>query len=315
MCWLMMPCDAAAQEKPEAIVVEVPESVPDPTDLFDQEVHRFGGPVGLAGGVVGQDLRLPVPGGAGQGVQLGDVAFIAVAVEAVQGSAGRGSAPGGVDLAEQLHRQPGGGHVAVGVAELQFYAALGYEVVGEVRDTPLGHLSMLKQSDYEFGTIELVDDSKQDEIQLGGGLSHLVVQVESMDGVLERLAAGGEDVEAPTSPDGSDEFLTAWAMDATATASSWCAGRRARRWYVGGGLPVSQTQWALLSRRLTRRRRRSGRLIRSRRTQPSQGLVDPLVVAGVDQRIVDAIGFGQPVVSREPELRLELPEVPARHRP
>lgn len=49
--------------------------------------------------------------------------------------------------------------------------------------------------------------------------------------------------------------------------------------------------------------------------QTSQRVVDALVVPGVDQRIVDALWFRQPVLLRESQLRLELPEVPAGHRP
>jgi lactoylglutathione lyase len=101
---------------------------------------------------------------------------------------------------------------------LAFYGALGYEVVGEVAETPLGHLTMLKLPDDEFVSLELVH---RDEPSGGGGetivgdtrLSHLVVQVASMDEALERLAAAGIATEPPTSPDGSGDFLTAMLSD------------------------------------------------------------------------------------------------------
>jgi lactoylglutathione lyase len=41
---------------------------------------------------------------------------------------------------------------------LAFYAALGYEVVGEVPETDLGHLTMIKLPGDEFVSIELVHD-------------------------------------------------------------------------------------------------------------------------------------------------------------
>ena len=41
---------------------------------------------------------------------------------------------------------------------LAFYSALGYEVVGEVPETGIGHLTMLKLPDDELVTIELVHD-------------------------------------------------------------------------------------------------------------------------------------------------------------
>src|SRR5918992_312353 len=41
---------------------------------------------------------------------------------------------------------------------LAFYRAVGYEVVGSVPETAIGHLIMLKLPDDEFVTIELVHD-------------------------------------------------------------------------------------------------------------------------------------------------------------
>jgi hypothetical protein len=115
----MMPYHTAAQEEPEAIVVEVAESMTDAADLFDEEVDGFGGSVGLAGGVVRQDLVVPGAHGSGQGVELGDPAFVAMAVELVEGPAGCLLVSRRVDLAEKLHGQPGGGHISLGIAQLE----------------------------------------------------------------------------------------------------------------------------------------------------------------------------------------------------
>jgi lactoylglutathione lyase len=107
-------------------------------------------------------------------------------------------------------------HLGLRVADLDrslaFYTAVGYEVVGEVRETDLGHLTMLKLPDDEFVSIEVVHDP-------GGAavaetrLSHLVIQVGSMDDTLAELAARGIGIRAPTSPDGSEDFLTTWIVD------------------------------------------------------------------------------------------------------
>jgi lactoylglutathione lyase len=93
---------------------------------------------------------------------------------------------------------------------LAFYAALGYELVGSVPGTSLGDLAMLKLPGDPFVAIELVSGSPA----AGGALSHFVIKVESMDGVLARLAAEGIVPDRPpASPDGSDEFRTAWITD------------------------------------------------------------------------------------------------------
>jgi lactoylglutathione lyase len=108
-------------------------------------------------------------------------------------------------------------HLGLRVADLDrslaFYTAVGYEVVGEVPATDLGHLTMLKLPGDEFVTIEVVHDQNGGAVDTDTRLSHLVIQVESMDATLAELAAGGIDAEAPTSPDGTDDFQTTWIID------------------------------------------------------------------------------------------------------
>jgi lactoylglutathione lyase len=108
-------------------------------------------------------------------------------------------------------------HVGLRVSDLErslgFYAAVGYEVVGSVPETGIGHLTMLKLPRDDFVTVELVHDPAQGAVDLGTGLSHLVVQVESMDATVARLAAAGIDAEPPGSPDGSEDFRTSWITD------------------------------------------------------------------------------------------------------
>jgi lactoylglutathione lyase len=105
-------------------------------------------------------------------------------------------------------------HFGLRVADLDrslaFYAAVGYEVVGTVPDTPYGRLTMLKLPDDEFVTIELVSDHQGEP---GPGPHHFVVAVESMDEAVAALAAGGVEAEPPTSPDGSADFRTSWVTD------------------------------------------------------------------------------------------------------
>ena len=108
-------------------------------------------------------------------------------------------------------------HVGLRVADLErsiaFYTAVGYAVVGHVPGTGLGHLTMLKLPGDDFVTVELVHDPATGGIELGTGLSHLVVQVESLDATVARLAAAGIDAEDPVSPDGSADFRTTWITD------------------------------------------------------------------------------------------------------
>jgi len=108
-------------------------------------------------------------------------------------------------------------HVGIRVADpersLAFYTAVGYEVVGAVPGSPLGDLTMVKLPGDEFVTIELVHRPGGPDVGPGPGLSHLVVAVDAMDATVARLAARGIDVADPTSPDGTEQFLTAWTTD------------------------------------------------------------------------------------------------------
>ena len=107
-------------------------------------------------------------------------------------------------------------HVGLRVADLErslaFYSGLGYEVLGTVPETEFGSLTMVKLPGDEFVALELVHDPGRGPVD-PGGLNHLVIQVESMRSTVAHLAAGGIEVEAPSSPDGSEEFWTAWIAD------------------------------------------------------------------------------------------------------
>jgi lactoylglutathione lyase len=107
-------------------------------------------------------------------------------------------------------------HVGLRVTDLErslaFYTALGYEVLGGVPETEFGSLTMLKLPGDDFVTLELVHDPRRGEVD-PGGLNHVVVQVESMRATVDRLTVRGVAVDAPHSPDGSEDFWTSWITD------------------------------------------------------------------------------------------------------
>ena len=108
-------------------------------------------------------------------------------------------------------------HVGIRVADpdraVAFYAAVGYDVVGRVPDSPAGQLTMLKLPDDDVVSVELVVDAGKAGAIRGTGLSHLVIQVESMDATVTDLRRKGVEVAEPDSPDGSADFLTTWLSD------------------------------------------------------------------------------------------------------
>ena len=108
-------------------------------------------------------------------------------------------------------------HVGLRVSDLKrslaFYTAVGYTVVGTVEGTGFGSLTMLRLPGDDFVTIELVHDPARGQIDLGTGINHLVVQVESPDELLAHLAAQGIAAEPPALPAGTDGPRTTWITD------------------------------------------------------------------------------------------------------
>lgn len=108
-------------------------------------------------------------------------------------------------------------HVGLRVSDLQrslvFYQAVGYTVVGTVEGTAHGTLSMLQLPDDPFVTIELVHDPAQGNASPGTGISHLVIQVGSLDAALADLAGKGITAEPPGLPGGPDGPRTSWITD------------------------------------------------------------------------------------------------------
>jgi len=108
-------------------------------------------------------------------------------------------------------------HVGLRVSDLArslgFYTAVGYAVVGTVEGTPFGRLTMLRLPGDDFVTIELVHDPARGPVDLGTGINHLVVQVESLDATLADLAGKGVVAESPGLPGGADGPRTSWLTD------------------------------------------------------------------------------------------------------
>jgi lactoylglutathione lyase len=119
---------------------------------------------------------------------------------------------------------------------LAFYTALGYEIVGRVPETVEGDLTMLKLPGDEFVAIELVHDPARGT-EVGPGLNHFVIQVESMDDAVRDLAARGVVAGDPTSPDGSDDFKTSFVTDPD--------GNRVElvQWPAGHAAGMSAADW------------------------------------------------------------------------
>jgi lactoylglutathione lyase len=123
-------------------------------------------------------------------------------------------------------------------ASVAFYLELGYEVVGEVPDAPIGHLTMLKLPGDEFVALELVHDPSAADTS-APGFSHFAVQVQSLQATMARLSAAGirsNGIESPapdlhtttvTDPDGRTIELVQWppGHPEGMTAADWPDGQ------------------------------------------------------------------------------------------
>lgn len=109
-------------------------------------------------------------------------------------------------------------------ASLDFYTALGYELVGSVDVGGGATLTMLKLPDDEVVALELVHRPADGPVDLGTGFSHLPIQVDNLAATVEALSQAGLSpgpVELPGGPDGP---RISGSPIRTATGSSWCSG-------------------------------------------------------------------------------------------
>lgn len=108
-------------------------------------------------------------------------------------------------------------HVGLRVSDfersLAFYTAVGYMVLGTVEGTAFGRLTMLRLPGDDFVTIELVHDPARGKVDLGTGINHLVIQVESLDATLADLAVKGIPAEPPGLPGSAEAPRTSWLTD------------------------------------------------------------------------------------------------------
>lgn len=107
-------------------------------------------------------------------------------------------------------------HVGLRMSDLErslaFYAALGYEVLGEVPETEFGRLTMLKLPGDEFVSLELVHDPGAGAV-VPSGINHLVVQTDAVHDVVARLVSCGFDAGAPRCLVPEASFWIAWLTD------------------------------------------------------------------------------------------------------
>jgi lactoylglutathione lyase len=108
-------------------------------------------------------------------------------------------------------------HVGLRVSDLEpsvaFYRAVGYTVIGTVDGTPLGSLTMLQLPGDPFVTIELVHDPAKGQVDLGTGINHLVIQVDSLDATIADLAVKGIAADPPADTGHADGPRTSWISD------------------------------------------------------------------------------------------------------
>ena len=76
-------------------------------------------------------------------------------------------------------------HFGIRVSDLErslaFYTAVGYTVVGTVKGTAYGTLTMLQLPGDPFVTIEPVFDPANATVGPGNGFNHMVIQVDSLE--------------------------------------------------------------------------------------------------------------------------------------
>ena len=122
-------------------------------------------------------------------------------------------------------------HVTLRVSNLApslaFYRAVGYTLTRTVEGTPFGNVTMLQLPGDPFVTIELVRNPAKEKVELGTGISHLVIQAESLDAALTDLPLRVlRPIRLPTLTTRTDRG-PAGSPTPTVTESNWSSGRPA----------------------------------------------------------------------------------------
>jgi lactoylglutathione lyase len=98
-------------------------------------------------------------------------------------------------------------------ASLRFYEALGFERRGRLQFDGAYNVYLGLPGDGD--TLELtVNEEREEPYDLGGGYGHVALEVEDLDGLLDRLAADDIQPEKPPyAPGGRDEFRICFVAD------------------------------------------------------------------------------------------------------
>jgi lactoylglutathione lyase len=95
---------------------------------------------------------------------------------------------------------------------LAYYAALGYQMLGQVAFDDGGRLALLSFPEEPVATLELIYRPRAEPAETGG-FDHLAIQVDDLAGTLATLTERGlvpGDIELPGGPEGPQ---TAWLVD------------------------------------------------------------------------------------------------------
>jgi len=98
-------------------------------------------------------------------------------------------------------------------ASLKFYAALGYDQVGQVNLGEGATLTMLKFPGEGVVTLELAHRPSDGPVVVGNGFSHLAVQVDDIGATIESLTRAGLDPGPVERPGGLEGPQTSWLSD------------------------------------------------------------------------------------------------------
>ena len=96
---------------------------------------------------------------------------------------------------------------------LDWYLALGYQVVGRVELDDGATLTMLRFPGEAAVSLELVHRPADGPVDVGSGFNHLVVQVDDLNEALPSLRAAGMDPEPVQAPGGEEGPRTSWLTD------------------------------------------------------------------------------------------------------
>lgn len=91
--------------------------------------------------------------------------------------------------------------------------ALGYERVGRVEFGDGASLTMLKFPYEEVVTLELAHRPTAGRVELGSGFSHLPIQVDDLEGLIEALLKAGVKPGPIEHPGGAEGPRVAWLVD------------------------------------------------------------------------------------------------------